>query len=115
MARNIGYLLLALILAAGCSQRVGSACADLGRLDPHNAAADAARALDAGEQSFLGVYGYRSEVPGLTEAQAREALQGGRVRMIAGTSDASPCSDLNERAIRYAQLYNAAIGRPSPH
>jgi len=89
------------------------------RLNLDNASSEAHKAVVAGDERFLAVMGYSIETPGVDSGSvaAIVALRKRHgIRIIKGTSDTGDLL-FNERATRYARIWNGTILRltAKPH
>jgi hypothetical protein len=90
---------------------VVSACGPAADLRSADAASDARAAIAKGDARLLGVAGFSVEVPGVAlEVEQAEQLYG--VRVVERTGDVyenGVSKARNEKARRYAALYNKAV------
>lgn len=97
--------------------RLALDCPPLKRLNIDAAVSDARSTIAKGDLRLLAVMGYTTEIPvnnGGLEVVERfnAAVKSNEVLVIEGTSDtpsAAMCAALNDRARRYAAIYNREI------
>jgi len=111
----LGGLTLIIIVMAGVRLGVlfydNSECSSFKGVDIDAAVSDAQNAIAKGDFRLLAVNGYATEVP-VPRNFGGAAPKSIEVSVIEGTSDAysNPrCIELNDRARRYAEIYNKEI------